>query len=318
MRGNKKEKIENLSRAERKKRWMLYQSLRNAFAVIFFISMFVLMIVLVKHMIDDHRTRKQTEELKQIREMAAQEVGVSGNTPAAAENASDSASEDVTEAEVKEEEIIDWDTYTYQILPEYRELHEINPDMVGWLYIDGTVIDYPVMQTPEDESYYLNRDFYGSTYSNGSLVMSADCVVGVGMKKYDYFKGTQPGTNLIIHGHHLISKELFGNLPLYASEDYGRAHNIICFDTLYETRKYELMAVFRSRVFTVDDNVFKFYQFTQADTEEEFLNFYDNVKRMSLYDTGVTAEFGDEFITLSTCSYQVENGRFVVVAKRIE
>ena len=110
---------------------------------------------------------------------------------------------------------------------------------------------------------------------------------------------------------------MFGNLPLYEDHDYASEYSTICFDSLYEHREYEVIAAFYSQVYYKDQDVFKFYQFVQADTQEDFDNWYDNIKALSLYDTGATAAFGDEFITLSCCSYQVEDGRFVVVGKRV-
>lgn len=205
-----------------------------------------------------------------------------------------------------------------EILPKYRALYEINPDLEGWLAIDGTVIDYPVMQTMEDESYYLRLDFYGEPNKNGCLILDTDSIAGTGTKACDYVNGTAPSTNQIIHGHTMKSGDMFGNLELYADAEYGAEHNIICFDSLYEERKYELIAVFYSQVYYESDNVFKYYKFFQADTQEEFDDWYGNIREMSLYDTGVTAQFGDEFITLSCCSYHVEDGRFVVVGKRVE
>ena len=203
------------------------------------------------------------------------------------------------------------------ILPKYKELYEINHDLIGWLTIDGTVIDYPVMQTMEDECYYLQLDFYGEPNQNGSLILDTDSTSGTGTKVCDYKNGTKPSTNLIIHGHTMKSGEMFGNLKLYADEEYGREHNIICYDSLYEEREYELISIFYSQVYYESDNVFKYYKFFQADTQEEFDDWYENIKAMSLYDTGVTAQFGDEFLTLSCCSYHVEDGRFVVIGKRI-
>lgn len=205
-----------------------------------------------------------------------------------------------------------------EILSKYKDLYEMNPDMIGWLTIDGTVIDYPVMQTMEDESYYLSYDFYGNKNKNGSLILDTDSVAGTGTKTCDYANGTAPSTNLMIHGHTMKSGEMFGKLKLYADAEYGAEHNIICFDSLYEQREYELIAVFYSQVYYESDNVFKYYKFFRANTKEEFDDWYENIKAMSLYDTGVTAQFGDEFITLSCCSYHVEDGRFVVVGKRVK
>ena len=204
------------------------------------------------------------------------------------------------------------------MLPEYRALYEQNPDLIGWLSIPGTVIDYPVMQTPEDENTYLYLDFEKRENENGSLILDTDSAAGIGTAEGGYTEGAQPSTNLIIHGHNMKSGLMFGELPLYASEDYGKGHSRIRFDTLYEKREYELIAAFYSQVYYAHEEVFKFYQFFEADTQEDFNAWYENIKRLSLYDTGVTAELGDEFITLTCCAYHVEDGRFVVVGKRID
>lgn len=204
-----------------------------------------------------------------------------------------------------------------EILEEYKKLYEQNSNLIGWLSIKDTVIDYPVMQTPEDESKYLYLDFYGNENKNGCLVMDTDSVVGNGTLQKNYKNGTAPSTNLIIHGHTMRSGMMFGDLDLYKEEEYGKKHSSICFDSLYEHREYELISAFYSQVYYENEDVFKYYQFFQADTKAEFDDWYKNIKKMSLYDTGVEAEFGDEFITLSCCAYHVENGRFVVVGKRI-
>lgn len=111
---------------------------------------------------------------------------------------------------------------------------------------------------------------------------------------------------------------MFGDLDLYLKESFYKEHPSISFDTLYEERTYEIVAVFRSQVYNTDDDVFKYYQFYEADTQEEFEDFYGNIKELSLYDTGVEAKYGDTFLTLSTCAYHVPDGRLVVVAKRTE
>lgn len=188
----------------------------------------------------------------------------------------------------------------------YKEAFLSNKDMRAWLQIPGTNIDYPVMWTPEDEQYYLYRDFDGSSNQNGSLILDTDSCVD------------PLTTNLIIHGHNMKSGAMFGHLTDYQQESFYQEHRDIILYTEECQRNYEVIAVFRSQVFRKSDDVFKFYQFFQADTQEEFDDFYNNIKEMSLYDTGVTAEFGDHFITLSTCVYHVETGRFVVVAKEVE
>lgn len=188
----------------------------------------------------------------------------------------------------------------------YRDSYLANSDMVGWLQIPGTNIDYPVMWTPRDENYYLYRAFDGSENKNGSLILDTD-------------SSLDPlTTNLIIHGHNMRSGEMFGNLTDYEDPDYFEDHKQIILYTGECQRNYEIVAVFRSQVYKKNDQVFKFYKFFQADTQAEFDDFYKNIKDLALYDTGVTAQFGDHFITLSTCVYHVEQGRFVVVAKEVE
>lgn len=262
---------------------------------------------LIHGLVQDKSTENIQSELQKIKE-TAQTTDVAG--PVTSDDVADDAEPEKLNDVVGSTEP--------EMLPEYRELYEKNQDVIGWLSIDDTNIDYPVMQTMEDECHYLRLDFYGKKNRNGCLIMDTDSVVGIGTAADGYASGTAPSTNLIIHGHTMKSGEMFGKLPLYADETYGKEHNIIRFDSLYEEREYELIAVFYSQIFYTHEDVFKYYNFFQADTQEEFDDWYENIKEMSLYDTGVTAEFGDEFITLSCCSYHVEDGRFVVVGKRTD
>ena len=200
-----------------------------------------------------------------------------------------------------------------------EEVYTLNEDSAGWIKIDGTVIDYPVMQTPEDEQYYLNRDFDKKYSAYGCIIADTDSVIGTGTRAEDYTDGTRPGTNIILHGHNMKNGTMFGSLDSYRDKSYEKGHSIIKFSSLDEDREYEICAVFLSQVYKKSQtDVFKYYQFFNAENEDEFNNFYDNIKKMSMYDTGVDASFGDEFITLSVCAYHVENGRLVVVGKRIK
>ncbi len=185
----------------------------------------------------------------------------------------------------------------------YQNSFLANADMAAWLVVPNTVIDYPVMWTPGDENYYLYRDFDGRESQSGCLILDTDsCVDPI-------------TTNLIIHGHNMKSGAMFGDLDKYKDESYYQEHKEILLYTEDALYTYEVIAVFRSQVYKKTDQVFKFYQFFQADTQEEFDSFYNNIQALSLYDTGITAQFGDHFLTLSTCAYHVENGRFVVVAR---
>jgi len=187
----------------------------------------------------------------------------------------------------------------------YKEYFQANADMVAWLEIPDTKMDYPIMWTPRDENYYLLRGFDGSSDKNGCLILDTDSAI-------------EPATtNLIIHGHNMKSGAMFGELTKYEDAAYAAEHSKMYVHTPTTVREYEVIAAFRSQVYKKSDDVFKFYKFFEASSEEEFLDFYNNIKEMSIYDTGVSASFGDRFLTLSTCTYHVENGRFVVVAKEV-
>ena len=199
------------------------------------------------------------------------------------------------------------------------EVYTLNEDSAGWVKIDGTVIDYPVMQTPQDEQYYLNRDFDGKYSAYGCIIADTDSVIGSGTAAEDYTDGTRPSTNIILHGHNMKNGTMFGGLDKYRDKGYEKSHPIIKFSSLYEDREYEVCSVFLSQVYKKNQtDVFKYYQFFNAESEDEFNDFYENIKKLAMYDTGVTASYGDEFITLSVCAYHVDNGRLVVVGKRIK
>lgn len=187
----------------------------------------------------------------------------------------------------------------------YANLLEQNEDMIAWIQIDDTKIDLPIVQTPEDEDKYLLLDFEGNYNVNGTLLMDTDS------------DASKPSTNIIVHGHNMKSGEMFGDLDLYADETYAKEHEIITVFYQGVKKEYQVMSTFYSQVYKKTDTVFKFYKFFEATNLEEFNDYYENCKQLALFDTGVEAEFGDEFLTLSTCAYQVENGRFVVVAKMI-
>lgn len=191
------------------------------------------------------------------------------------------------------------------VLEEYETLYSKNRSLIGWLKIDDTNIDYPVMQTTNNE-YYLDHNYEQEYDRNGSLFLDAACDV------------VRRNTNLIIYGHHMKSGKMFGNLNKYSSESYCKKHSTIQFDTIYEKGTYEVMYVFRSRIYNEDEIVFKYYQFLDAASEKEFNSNMLEMAALSLYDTGVTASYGDELLTLSTCDNSEEEGRFVVVAKRVK
>lgn len=184
----------------------------------------------------------------------------------------------------------------------YAELYSQNNDFIGRLKIDGTGIDYPVMQSRNNPNYYLKHNFNKEYSRFGVPYMQEDCNL--------------QSDNIVIYGHNMKNKSMFNELTRYKNKDFYNAHKYITFETMSESRTYEIIATFKTVAYS--ENGFKYYNFVNANTEEEYETYIEKCRSLSFYDTGVDAEYSDKLITLSTCEYSQNNGRFVVVAKLIE
>lgn len=182
-----------------------------------------------------------------------------------------------------------------------KKLQEENSDIAGWSEIEGTNINYPVLQGKDDE-YYLTHNYKKEKSQKGSIFLSKD---------YDL---KLPSDNLLIYGHNLISGQMFNNLLKYKDREFYEKHPNIRFTTAKEDLKFEIISAFYSKVFLKsEENVFRYYNFVTAKSEKDYNNFVENAKKASIYATNKEAEYGDRLITLVTCSYHVEDGRFVVI-----
>lgn len=190
------------------------------------------------------------------------------------------------------------------MLEHMAQLYEKNPDVAGWITIEGTVVDYPVMYTPQDPEKYLRRDFDGNDSRGGVPFMEDACSID------------PESDNLIIYGHNMKNGTMFRTLMSYTEEEFWKEHPQIQYSTLYETRTYDILAAFYDRVYYKYEDVFKFYQFIDAEHEDAYQEAISYYKTHALYDTGITAAYGDRLLTLVTCAYHEENGRFVVVARQ--
>lgn len=185
----------------------------------------------------------------------------------------------------------------------YNALKEKNPDFWGWIKIDDTALSYPVMHTPEEPEYYLRRDFEGAYSLRGVPFLDGRCYDGCG--------------NYIIYGHYMKDGTMFGSLQAYAKPAYCEEHPTITLNTANGCEVYTVMAAFYSQVYKQEDTgVFRYYQYADLSNEEDFAAYVEQVKKAALYDTGVNAQYGEQLLTLSTCSYHTDDGRFVVVAKK--
>lgn len=198
-----------------------------------------------------------------------------------------------TEAQLEQEEL------EFEQL-RLRALKEENPDFSGWLSIKNTNINYPVMLTESDRYFYLNRSFSKSESYSGTPFISSG----------------SPGDNsIIISAHNTGNSTMFSDLPEYRRKEFWKFHKEIKFDTLNGPGSYEILGAFKEKVYdSSEKDAFRYYSYGGMLSENDFSEFVKKVKELSLYETGVTAEYGDELLTLSTCYYHTENGRFVVVA----
>lgn len=190
-----------------------------------------------------------------------------------------------------------------ELLPEFRELYAINNDLVGWIRLPGTVLDYPVVQTPDQTDYYLRRDFYGKRKTQGCIYVREQC---------DVFA---PSDNLTIYGHRMNNGSMFAPLAGYLKKDFWEANPYIHFDTLKERHTYEVFSVFLTTASLGEG--FQYHTFVNALDEADFDSFIATCKELSRYETGITPTYGDKLITLSTCDKSLVNGRLVVVARQI-
>lgn len=186
-----------------------------------------------------------------------------------------------------------------------RNLYLENADMVGWIQIEGTGIDYPVMQTPADPNYYLKHNFEKSYTDYGCPFMQADC------------DALCPSDNLIIYGHNMKDGSMFADLAKYRSKDFWQSHKTVWFDTALGSSAYEIFAVIHTTVQADAADAFPFYRFVNAASPEEYADYVSICQARALYDTGISAQYGDKLLTLSTCDNITDDGRLLVIAKRI-
>lgn len=190
------------------------------------------------------------------------------------------------------------------VLDEYAALYGENKDVIGWLKIDGTNIDNVVMFAPTVHEKYLRHDFYGNYSTRGCLYVDEGCDI-------------LHSDNLIIYGHHMHDGTMFGKLEDYSTKTYYLNHKYINFDTIYEKHTYEVVAAIKTEIPPVEEECFRYYRYT-GENDTDMLSQYKHFIRMNkLYDTGVELQDGDKILTLSTCAYHRDNGRFIVVARQV-
>ena len=270
----------------------LYNILIAVFAVIFLISAFMV----GSYFLESSKAQSDYDEITKLMEIGKDQV--QSTVPFIPPVQKIPEVPDSTDSAIPSET-----TAAPTILPEYAALYLQNDDMVGWIEIAGTKLNYPVLQTPDEKDFYLHRDFNKETSNHGAIYVQENCDVWT------------PSDNTVIYGHNMKDGSMFATLLKYKKESYWQEHRYIYFNTLLERHTYEIVAVFKTTA-TIGKG-FDYHLFVEAEDEEAFDAYITKVKKLSYYDTGVDAVYGDKLITLSTCEYTLTNGRLVVVAKRV-
>lgn len=193
-------------------------------------------------------------------------------------------------------------------LLQFKDLLAINEDVKGWITIPDTNIDYVVMQSSKDDpDYYLSKDIYGEYSKAGTLYL-------------DFRSSVETNTkNLVIHGHNMVStsEKMFHRLLDYKKLSFYKERPVFTFDTIYNTGQWKIFAVFISNGSSKKEPLFDYRQSTFKDASE-FLNFIYQIRIRSLLNIDtVDINENDQIITLSTCSYEVDDYRTVIVARKV-
>ena len=280
---------------------------RKKIHVIIYLLLSILIILSIMYIINFFSLRKEAKEQSKL--LSAIDIYGREETKEVTQNNLENGKENVeSESEEKGETISTENTEevkqeTERML-QVKELQGQNADIIGWIEIENTNINYPVLQGTNNR-YYMTHNYKKENSKNGSIFLDAT------------YNWNIPSNNLLIYGHNLGNGMMFQELLKYEKESFYQEHPVIRFTTAEEDAEYEIISVFKSRVYYKSEkNVFRYYYFINSKSEEEYNQFVKNAKNASLYSIDATANYGDQLITLSTCSYYVQDGRFAVVGRR--
>lgn len=184
-----------------------------------------------------------------------------------------------------------------------EKLREINGDTIGWVRIEGTAVDYPVMHTPDNPEFYLTHGFDKSDSAYGMIFMDGACSpIGKCL-------------NYVLYGHHMKNGAMFAELEKYSTKEYYEKHPVVEFDTLEESGCYEVMAVFKLPASQITAEI---GAYLAAESEKDYENLIAYARIHELYDTGIIPEWPEPLLTMVTCEYTGKNGRLFVIARRVK
>lgn len=190
-----------------------------------------------------------------------------------------------------------------RILKKYEKLYKQNNDFIGWIKIENTNINYPVMQTKNKYDYYLKHNYQKQYSDYGTPFIGEGCSV------------KPASNNIVIYGHNMKNGSMFAALTKYKEQSFWEKNKYVQFDSLYEQGKYEIAYIFIAEINQKDS--FGYYKYIQWDTEEQFKKFQNEIEKRQLYKTNVNPDWKDKIITLSTCENHDENSRMVIICRKL-
>lgn len=261
--------------------------MKNKFRKIMHVIIIIIFVILLVYILDDARSRiKEQRKIQNIQSIKQKSIKYD-----------EFETNDFEETSQCQEK---------QILKEYKNLYEQNNDLYGWIKIENTNIDYPVMFTPNDPNFYIDKNWDKDICRNN-----------VGTSIWVDERITEDSENIIIYGHNMHFGMMFGSLKKYYNKDYYEEHKYIEFDTLYEKATYEIISVLKTQDYGEEKGNYQFYDHIELNSEADFQEYIDNAKKNAEYEIETTAKYGDKLITLSTCDYYTTNGRLLIIAKKI-
>lgn len=275
---------------------LIYNSLLMLCVVIFLCSAGMLIHKL-------YQEKKQEDIFYQLADVFSQSEDTTGVKPDSQNkpNSEKNTMEDAYSDEVQESMVEVWE----KRLKGYETLKARNSDFVGWIRIDGTMIDYPVMQSLDRSDYYLRRNFEKNQSAYGVPYVSEQCVVGA------------EGTNLMIYGHHMKNGSMFADLDKYRDAEFYKEHSYIYFDTLEEPSVYQVVGAWLIPNAASATQVEELFQLLFAQNEEEFSSGWNAVQKRLFVNTGIQPQAGVRLLALVTCDYSYNDSRVVVLAQKI-
>lgn len=218
--------------------------------------------------------------------------------------------EDEDTSQPHDSEIIQDDGYIPPMLRSQQYYYELNNDVVGWIEIENTHVDLPILQS-EDNDYYLNRDIYGEDDEYGCIYIDYRCKL----------THNEQSDNLVIYGHDTRTNSMFGDLdqykPGFGTINYLKEHPVIKVNSNYYKSEYVIFAVIITNADEKDGEVWPYHNEIEFTDELDFQTFVSNAKKRSMYDTTIDVEYGENLVTLSTCATDFEDSRLVVIGREL-